>query len=243
MARERYLWNAEEDQIHNPVQERKILTKRQKFENFWFYHKWHVVACIICMALAYSYFYFMFTEEKPDYEIAMIGSYPDEYTEKIRDAIASVADDRNGDGKVLIAIHRYSASTMISGQTPEVAKLLTDLSSFQSIIYIMDTKEVERQQINNPGLFAYADGSTPPESADDYENIGVFWKDCQLLSSIDFTGKVIGVDGQVREENFQSMFQNLKVCIRSRNFDENNEKNVKKYEGHWELYRKITKTS
>ncbi len=240
MARERYLWNVEEDHIHDPGKERKITTKKQKLANFWFYHKWHIVACIVCIALAYSYFYSVFTQEKPDYEIAMIGSYTEEDTEKIRDAITSVAEDRNGDGQILVSINQYSSANMLSGQTPNVAKLITDLSSFQSIIYIMDERDVELQQTQNPSMFAYADGSMPPADATDYHHIGILWKDCPLLSSIDFTAKVIGVDGEVREENFQSMFQQLKVCIRSRNFDENNKEIAQKYEDHWNLYQKIT---
>ena len=41
MARDRYLWNAGEDTIHGPSKEQKVTTKKQKRENFWFYHKFN----------------------------------------------------------------------------------------------------------------------------------------------------------------------------------------------------------
>lgn len=244
VARDRYLWNAGEDTIHDPSKEQKITTKKQKRENFWFYHKWHIVICVVCAALVALFLYDMFRQENPDYEIAFLtdSAYMETDIERIRTQIASVADDRNGDGQVLVTINEYTISGSGNGQIEMavMAQVMNDLSSFESVIYIMDDNNLASQQSQNPGMFAYADGSTPPEDATDYSNIGILWKDCPLLTSIDLTSEIQVGDGETQTIDSQKVFEKLRVCIRSKNFDESDTETAQKYEDNWNLYQKIT---
>lgn len=244
MARDRYLWNAGEDTIHDPSKEQKITTKKQKRENFWFYHKWHIVICVVCAALVGLFLYDMLNQENPDYEIAFLtdSAYMKTDIERIKNQITSVADDKNGDGEVLVTINEYIVSGNGNGQVEmaAMARVINDLSNYESVIYIMDENNLAEEQSQNPSLFAYADGSIPPADETDYSNIGVLWKDCPLLTSIDLTSEVQLQDGKTQIIDSQKVFEDLRVCIRSRNFDETNTETAQKYEDNWNLYQKIT---
>ena len=179
----------------------------------------------------------MLNQENPDYEIAFLtdSAYMKTDIERIKDQITSVADDRNGDGEVLVTINEYIVSGNGNGQVEmaAMARVINDLSNYESVIYIMDENNLAEEQSQNPSLFAYADET-------DYSNIGVLWKDCPLLTSIDLTSEVQLQDGKTQTIDSQKVFEDLRVCIRSRNFDETNTETAQKYEDNWNLYQKIT---
>ena len=47
MARERYLLHTGDEEIHNQEKEIKLVTKKDKWSNFWYYHKKHVIIGIV----------------------------------------------------------------------------------------------------------------------------------------------------------------------------------------------------
>ena len=49
MARERYLINAGEDTIHS--NEIKLVTAKDKRENWWYYHKRQIIPAILVLSL------------------------------------------------------------------------------------------------------------------------------------------------------------------------------------------------
>ena len=51
MARERYLLHTGDEEIHNQKKEIKLVTKKDKWSNFWYYHKKHVIIGIVLVAL------------------------------------------------------------------------------------------------------------------------------------------------------------------------------------------------
>lgn len=245
MARDRYLWNSGEDNIHDPSLEKTVTTSRQKRENFWFYHKWHVIVCICCAVLVGVFIFDMLNKEEPDYEIAILSQsfYMEEDLNKIQTAIESVAEDRNGDGKVSVIFNQYTISGTGKGdlEMSSMAKLMNDLSTTQSVIYIVDDNNLTTYQSEHPGLFTYADGTTPQEGATDFDRIGIKWKDCPFLSSIELKSDITQENGETQTADSQKIFQDLRVCIRSQNFNpEENPELMKKYEDNVALYQKIT---
>ncbi|MEG2770538.1 MAG: hypothetical protein RR902_06925, partial [Oscillospiraceae bacterium] len=70
MASARYTRNINPEDIL--PDEQRILTKKEKLENFWYYHKWHLIlgtaAIITFIAIIVS----IITTVTPDFEVAII---------------------------------------------------------------------------------------------------------------------------------------------------------------------------
>ena len=70
MARERYLINAGEDTIHS--NEIKLVTAKDKRENWWYYHKRQIIPAILVVALLAVFIHSMATKVDPDYTIGLL---------------------------------------------------------------------------------------------------------------------------------------------------------------------------
>ena len=66
MARERYLLHTGDEEIHNQEKEIKLVTKKDKWSNFWYYHKKHVIIGIVLVALLGMFIYDMASKINPD---------------------------------------------------------------------------------------------------------------------------------------------------------------------------------
>ena len=73
MARERYLINAGEDTIHS--NEIKLVTAKDKRENWWYYHKRQIIPAILVVALLAVFIHSMATKVDPDYTIGLLTSF------------------------------------------------------------------------------------------------------------------------------------------------------------------------
>ncbi|HEX3037365.1 MAG TPA: hypothetical protein VHO94_00035 [Oscillospiraceae bacterium] len=113
MARERYLLGDEEEAINKPGAEIKADTKKSKWDNFWFYHKWHVIVIASICLLVGWFVHDLTAKVNPDYQIALLTKqgYPSDMIESMQNGIAKYGKDLNGDGKVVVQINSYSIST------------------------------------------------------------------------------------------------------------------------------------
>lgn len=192
MARDRYLWNSGEETINQAGAERKPQDKKSKWENFWYYHKLHILIAAVCIAVVGGFVYEMVTKESPDYQIALLTqkSYSTELVEALQGEIAQYGEDLNGDGKVLVQINPY---TIIMDDTQQAAdpnvqmasvtRFSVDVQEGDSMIYLTDDESFKTHQ-ETRNLFSYLDGSLPEEGADDYENMRVPWEECKILSGL-----------------------------------------------------------
>jgi hypothetical protein len=110
MARERYLLGDEEESINKPGAEITADTKKSKWDNFWFYHKWHVIVIAAICLLVGWFVHDITAKVDPDYEIALLTkqSYPDDMIESMQNEIAKHGKDLNGDGRVVVHINSYT---------------------------------------------------------------------------------------------------------------------------------------
>ena len=196
MARERYLVGAGEDTIHTGVIELK--TAGEKRRNWWHYHKVHVLVAAALLGIAASFVYPVVTREHPDYTIGMLTSYklPEEVLEAMEDRIAQYADDRNGDGEVLVRLDNYvmgGANSAADYQAVQAAytRFAGDAAMNTAMIFVHDAEAFETMQSSLGGFFQYTDGSPMPEEAQDFENAMRPWSDFKALE--DFTAE--GSDG------------------------------------------------
>ena len=51
-------------------------TKKQRLQNWWHYHKWHIGVGIAAVAIAGNLAWHALTQVHPDYQIAYVGAYP-----------------------------------------------------------------------------------------------------------------------------------------------------------------------
>lgn len=207
MARERYLVNAGEDTIHDPEAEKKAeqanRTPRGKWNNFWYYHKWHVVIGAAAAAIVIATVVSAVRTVQPDYNVGLITrtAYPNEVISQLGQEMAKYGKDRNGDGKVVVQVNQYqiaeqpassggigsAASTGGMQMDPQMAavyqvKLTSDLQSGTSMIFITDGKSFFGQAKGGNHVFAYLDGSTPKDSATDYDRMRVKLSKCPKLA-------------------------------------------------------------
>lgn len=217
MARERYLLDDEEDTIHNPEAEKKIEkqseTKKSKWVNFWYYHKWHVIiGVVVCLIIA-GFAKDMLSKVEPDYQIALMtqDTYPSDVLESLQNQIAKYGKDLNGDGKVVIQINNYvvkhgddAKKADYNQQMAGVVKYTSDLQNIDSVIFITDDKSF----LNEPSIFSYLDGTKPKENAKDYEKMKIAWEKCKILP------KLNPQSANYSSSDIQKLMSKLSVSLR-----------------------------
>ncbi len=244
MARERYLLDAGEDTIHQNVI--KAETPKEKRENWWFYHKGHVVGGMIAAALVFSLFYSIFSKVRPDYTVALMTSYamPECGKVELERCMEAYADDRNGDGKTIVAVVNYvfsdvtaSSPELLEQRQANVAKFAADCTTNDSMIFLYDDAAFRSIQMDFDGFFQYNDGTAMPEGAEDFENAARAWEDFQAFSS--FTP-------EPNDENFTGellleIFEKLKVSVRTAEGSsiERKKKDMLYYEDSMEFYQRL----
>ncbi len=146
MARERLLAGAGEDTIHANIITAD--TKKDKLANWWYYNKKILLLVIFLVAVAVSVAVSIFSQEKPDYVIALANAYAiDEEAIAIAEKhMADYGEDLNGDGKVLVDIRNYyflvndHEDQELASSIYEAAsvKYSVDMSSGDSMIWLYD---------------------------------------------------------------------------------------------------------
>lgn len=129
---------------------------KEKWKTWWWYHWGHVLIAATAVAVILYAFLPGLLTPKPDYNVGVISLYglPDESIVELEERIRSVADDINGDGRVLVRINLFMVD--LSGKTEgtlnynEAAKLDADLVGNVSSIFLIDDLEGFRQNIAIP---------------------------------------------------------------------------------------------
>ena len=213
MARERYLLHEEEETINKPGAEIKLTTPKSKWDNFWFYHKWHVVIGAAVVLLVAFFIRDMLNQEHPDYQIGVItqNSYTDTVVEALEKKFEQVGEDLNQDGKVQVQVNVYTISDSDKAdpnvQMASATKFTADLTEGMSMIFLTDDQSFQKQQKANQ-MFAYLDGATPPKDETDYTKMRVALKDCKLFQKFDTEAPT--VEGKDFLENFSISMRVIK---------------------------------
>ena len=111
MARERYLLHTGDEEIHNQEKEIKLVTKKDKWSNFWYYHKKHVIIGIVLVALLGMFIYDMASKINPDYTISLVvgdGYMTEQDTLELEQELARYGEDLNGDGQTVVSVVAYN---------------------------------------------------------------------------------------------------------------------------------------
>lgn len=132
---------------------------KNKFLNFWYYHKVPVIIILVILAVGA---YFLLTQQssvKSDYDIAIVSAKgcTEEQMAQIRDVFQQSGTDQNSDGAVTVKVHLYRFAIGDSGQDREaVAGLDADLIGKVSGIFLVDNPEGFEAATNGLGKSADA---------------------------------------------------------------------------------------
>lgn len=145
MASEYLKWKYRDVQPDAPVER----TKKQRRQNWWHYHKWHVGIGVLAAAIAGNLAWHVLTQVHPDYQIAYVGTYPlsKEEAAAWEDRLSALGTDCSGDGRVVVQLNQYPTGG--NGGDPMYAaasnvKLMADLDSCESYFFCWRTRRGSR---------------------------------------------------------------------------------------------------
>ena len=130
--------------------------RKEKWKTWWWYHKTHVLLAVAAAAVILYSVLPGLLAPKPDYSAAVITTVrlPEESYTALRERIQQAADDRNGDGQVLVELNWFLPD--LSGNTEgvdnyqEAARLDADLVGKVSWIFLVEDTEGFRNNVVVP---------------------------------------------------------------------------------------------
>ena len=240
MASPRYAFYSTPDAPEEPPRE---YTKKEKAANWWHYNKWYVIAAAAAAVFVGSLIFQIATKKDPDYQFAIIDSItmPVGVTDTLQAQLATLCDDRNGDGEVLVSVMEYTIAKNGENavdpnmQMAGITKLMADAQNGETMIFL--TKDPEGYQ-KTQGIFAANDGSTLAEN-EIPSPFGVAWKDCPVLTALDL-GNIELYDGKsLPVQNIMAEYKLVKRVYHDTAIEEK-EKQAAYYESAMALFDQLT---
>ena len=178
--------------------EKVELTRSEKRKNWWHYHKWHVVIGVVLAGIAANLIWHALGigQTKPDYQVAYVGenSLPDDTAAAIEAAFATLGEDLNGDGQVVVQLNQYpTASTDIQVAYANEAMIMADIMDGDSYFFLLE--DPEQFQLSYRSL-CRLDGSLPEEDDNSAEGTYLWWDQCPVLAGAELGGYSYEVLGE-----------------------------------------------
>ena len=176
MASEYLKWKYRDVQPEKPVE----LTKKQRRQNWWHYHKWHVLIGAAVVLIGLDWAWNVLTRVTPDYQIAYVGSVPLAGWET---RLAALGTDRNGDGKVVVRLNQYLTShedAMVAAAAN--VKLLADLDGRESCFFLLEDPEPFQTSYH---VLRRLDGTQQEEGPWTAEGTYFSWNQCPVLAGLE----------------------------------------------------------
>ena len=220
----------------------KNYTKKQIISN-WFYYHWKILAVCIIVVAAVTYFIIQQVnagKNQPDYSFAYAGSYylPDDLIDAFKTEIATLGEDLNGDGKVIIGFTQYltnsnSSANPYSGEAAMVAdiSLMADLENMESTWFLTDDPAALQSEFL---LFADSDGNLPAENDYSIDNRVYRWSDCPTLTTLDLGTSIDSMTDSPLTKTNQELLSGMYIGMRGYAA-----KKPENLEAYMELWNKI----
>ena len=192
MARERYLVGVSEEELRPNPPPQLPQTSRGKWQNFWFYHKWHVIVGAAVLVVAVVLIVQTVMRENPDYRLAIATDIyiSDSAVQQLEQELSKVGKDLNGDGKILVQADLLYLGDGMNNSQLEVAnrtKMIAYLASNEPLFWAMAPKMYDEllAEAEYEPVFALLNLEAEGVSADGrYWN----WKDSELLQKEEMEG-------------------------------------------------------
>ena len=144
MASEYLKWKYRDVRPEKPLE----LTKKQRRQNWWHYHKWHVLIGVAVVLIGADWGWNILTRVTPDYQIAYVGSVPLSEGDGAswETQLAAFGTDCNGDGKVVVQLKQYLASYEDAMYNAAAnVRLLADLDGRESYFFLLEDRRSSRR--------------------------------------------------------------------------------------------------
>ena len=219
MASEYLKWKYRDVKPDEPIQ----LTAKQKRQNWWHYHKWHVVIGVVLLVAAGNILYHALGigKVRPDYQIAYVGAnpLPNGTIRALEEAIAALGEDCNGDGKVVVRLNQYAyTGADLTGDSDGAmyayasnTALMADLTDCDSYFFLLEDPDKFQQ---NYQVLRRLDGSLPSDLDRDYEGCFLSWTDCPVLTGLALGEYTENILSQENSGDNQTLLENLYLARR-----------------------------
>lgn len=181
--------------------------KKKKWDNFWYYYKYHVLAGAFVLFCVIVFVKDMMAKVDYDYCISVIGNYPvqEEDTQVLQDWFEAHAEDLNGDGEVHVQIADYYLPPEgEAGYDPQIyaasqTKLMVDLQEGTSMIYFLDKANYEKLQ--EMEAFPKQEETVEVKDCSGFQEIGspVYLKDMIMTMRLMYDDSKLGKDEEIRD--------------------------------------------
>lgn len=150
--------------------------KKKKWENFWYYYKYHVLLGGFFLFALVVFIHDMLTKPEYDYTIAVVGDMAlyEEDKNSLQTWFKEHGEDLNGDGEIQVQVSDYyipkedeDPQILMANQT----KLTVDMQEADSIIYFFSDASLERYK--DSGVLSAEDSAyTPVAQCKGFEEAG-----------------------------------------------------------------------
>lgn len=205
--------------------EKVELTRSQKRQNWWYYHKgWVLLGAVLAIGVFFL-IRDIFFRPVPDYQVGLItkAALPAEVLDSLQSQLENYGEDVNGDGRVLVELYTYNfgfdeqSMIDVDAASAGTTRLTVDLSAGRVYLILMDDPEGFQARM---GALSYLDGSVPPLDGSNYGAAGwremvYAWDDCPVLTALDLGTYVQFLDLSKQEASGQSVMTGLYVGRRA----------------------------
>lgn len=170
----------------------KNLTGKEKWKNWWHYHKWYVICGTLLLAIIVDLVgnALGLWQKSPDFQIAYVGSeaFPPDTAAALEEIFSSIQGlDFNEDGEVIVRINPYPNSLQDAGMNTAYYEysteitLIGDISDCESYFFLLDDPDSFQKEYQ---LLADSDGNCPADTDYSVDGKAILWSDCPALSEI-----------------------------------------------------------
>lgn len=222
------------------MSEPREYTRKERFQNWFYYNKLYVAAVCVVLWVAGSMLWnaLGIGRVKPDYRIAYVGTLrlPDACVEALEAELAGLGRDLNGDGRVTVELTQHitgdtgNSENAMYGYAASVT-LLADITEGTSYYFLAEDPQAVMDAFQ---IFANADGSMPPE--DDYSIDGkvLLWSDCPVLSALELGDYEDSYLDRTETGSCQSLLSGLYLGRRFY-YDETDVKYLDEFDAFWQI--------
>lgn len=180
MASEYWKWKFKDVQ----PEEKRELTPEEKLRNWWYYHKWHIAAGAVLIAVPCSIAWNALHQIKPDYQIAYVGenTLPDDTVTALETELAALGEDLNGDGRIVVRLAQYASSSRAEAGAAAEVRLMADIMERESYFFLLEDPEQFQKAYRS---LCRLDGTLPAEGDYSAEGTYLAWDDCPVLDNLD----------------------------------------------------------
>lgn len=181
--------------------------KKKKWDNFWYYYKYHVLAGAFVLFCVIVFVKDMMAKVDYDYCISVIGNYPvqEEDTQVLQDWFEEHAEDLNEDGEIHVQIADYYLPPEgEAGYDPQIyaasqTKLMVDLQEGTSMIYFLDKANYEKLQ--EMEAFPKQEETVEVKDCSGFQEIGspAYLKDMIMTMRLMYDDSKLGKDEEIRD--------------------------------------------